>query len=87
MAKGAKTKHPKLQNAFGQAVRAARKVLDISQEELADACELDRTYVGGIERGERNPSLVNIWRLAAALEISTSELFAVVEKEFAQDQS
>ena len=85
MAKGAKTKHPELQNAFGRAVRTARKVLDISQEELADACDLDRTYVGGIERGERNPSLVNIWRLAAALEISTGALFALVEKEFARD--
>ena len=68
-----------------EALAASQARLEALQEELADACDLDRTYVGGIERGERNPSLVNIWRLAAALEISTGALFALVEKEFARD--
>lgn len=47
----------------------------VSQEEFADLCGLDRTYVGGIERGERNVALVNIEKLAVALKISVSELF------------
>lgn len=69
MATGSKAKHPRLQKAFGKAVRGSRNALGISQEELADRCGLDRTYIGGIERGERNPSLVNIWRIARALDV------------------
>ena len=46
----------------------------MSQEEFADMCELDRTYIGGIERGERNVSLINIEKLAQAFKISLSEL-------------
>jgi transcriptional regulator with XRE-family HTH domain len=59
---------------FGRRVRARRDVLGISQEELAARADLDRTYVGGVERGERNVSLVNIYRLAKALEISARDL-------------
>lgn len=47
----------------------------MSQEEFADMCSLDRTYIGGIERGERNVSLINIERIAATFKISLSELF------------
>ena len=46
----------------------------MSQEEFADMCGLDRTYIGGIERGERNIALVNIEKIARALRISLSEL-------------
>jgi transcriptional regulator with XRE-family HTH domain len=60
---------------FGKALRGRRRSLGVSQEEFADLCELDRTYVGGIERGERNLGLVNIEKLARALKISLSELF------------
>jgi DNA-binding XRE family transcriptional regulator len=49
--------------------------LDVSQEEFAHLCGLDRTYVGGVERGERNLSLINIEKLARALKLSISELF------------
>lgn len=59
---------------FGKRVRAGRDELGISQEELAARADLDRTYVGGVERGERNVSLVNIYRLAKALEIKPREL-------------
>lgn len=52
--------------------------LGVSQEEFADLCGLDRTYVGGIERGERNVALVNLEKLAKALKISLSELFRSV---------
>jgi transcriptional regulator with XRE-family HTH domain len=60
---------------FGRTVRKLRHKLAVSQEEFADRCGLDRTYIGGIERGERNVSLANIEKLAKALHISLSELF------------
>lgn len=47
----------------------------MSQEEFADLCGLDRTYIGGIERGERNLSMVNIEKIALTFKISLSELF------------
>jgi transcriptional regulator with XRE-family HTH domain len=60
---------------FGKAVRQRRHRLGVSQEAFADLCELDRTYIGGIERGERNVALVNIEKIARALRISLNELF------------
>ena len=60
---------------FGQRLKALRKQRGLSQEALASACMLDRTYVGGVERGERNVSLINIVRLSTALEIPASALF------------
>jgi len=67
-----------LLQAFGSRVRALRHSIGISQEALADKCGLDRTYVGGIERGERNPSLRNISRIAVALNVSVSDLMSGV---------
>jgi transcriptional regulator with XRE-family HTH domain len=63
---------------FGRTLRGRRTKLGVSQEEFADLCELDRTYIGGIERGERNVSLVNLEKLAKALKIPLSELFRSV---------
>ena len=60
---------------FGKVLRERRLKLGVSQEAFADLCGLDRTYVGGIERDERNVALVNIEKLARALKISLSELF------------
>jgi transcriptional regulator with XRE-family HTH domain len=60
---------------FGKAVRARRKKLRVSQEEFADMCGPDRTYIGGVERGERNVGLVNIERIARTFGIALSELF------------
>lgn len=59
---------------FGRRLRAIRKSLNLSQEELAFEAELDRTYIGGIENGKRNVSLINICRLAEALHVSPSYL-------------
>lgn len=59
---------------FGDRVRNLRKAKGFSQEAFADECGLDRTYVGGIERGERNLALKNIEVIATALDISISEL-------------
>jgi transcriptional regulator with XRE-family HTH domain len=60
---------------FGKAIRRRRRELDFSQEELAERAELHRTYISDIERGERNPSLENIEKLAKALGISIARLF------------
>jgi transcriptional regulator with XRE-family HTH domain len=59
---------------FGSRVRVKRKQLKMTQADLAAACELDRTYIGGIERGERNPSLENIAKIASALDTTISDL-------------
>jgi len=60
---------------FGRAVRVRRHKLGVSQEEFADMCGLDRTYMGGIERGERNLSLINIEKIALGFRITLAELF------------
>ena len=60
---------------FGRRVRELRSERGLSQEALALACHLDRTYIGGIERGERNVSLVNISKIARALGVAVRELF------------
>lgn len=59
---------------FGQRVRELRRAKALSQEGFAAECGLDRTYVGGIERGERNLALRNIDLIARTLGISLSEL-------------
>jgi len=59
---------------FGSAVREARIAKGISQEALADIAGIDRSYMGGIERGEHNLALVNIQKIAAALDTSIAEL-------------
>jgi transcriptional regulator with XRE-family HTH domain len=64
-----------IQSHFGTAVRARRKHLGISQEELAERAGLHRTYVADVERGARNLSLGSIEKLAYALEISIPILF------------
>lgn len=64
-----------LQKHFGERVRELRQKKGLSQEALALACELDRTYIGGVERGERNISLLNIHKIAHALGVSVRELF------------
>jgi len=60
---------------FGKAVRQRRSKTGLSQEAFADLCGLDRTYIGGIERGERNVALLNVEKIAKALRISLSDLF------------
>jgi len=64
---------------FGQRVRALRKEHEWSQEEFAEEVELDRTYIGGIERGERNLALRNIQRIAEAFGMTIAELMDGVE--------
>lgn len=59
---------------FGQRIRKFRMEAGLSQEALAEIAELDRTYVSGIERGKRNVSLKNIYKLATALKIPPYKL-------------
>jgi transcriptional regulator with XRE-family HTH domain len=59
---------------FGQRVRELRRAQGLSQEAFADRCGLDRTYISGIERGNRNVALRNVALIAKALCVSISEL-------------
>jgi transcriptional regulator with XRE-family HTH domain len=64
----------------GPAFRHLRERAEISQEELAFRARLDRTYVSGIERGRRNPSLKSMQRVAAQLDMSLDEVFVVARQ-------
>jgi transcriptional regulator with XRE-family HTH domain len=59
---------------LGAAVRARRRALDLSQEALADLAGIDRSHMGKIERGERNVTLLNIVKIARAVQCQPSEL-------------
>jgi transcriptional regulator with XRE-family HTH domain len=71
--------HDNSQERFGESVRASRGALGISQEELAARSKLHRTYVAGVERGIRNPSLNSIIKIAEGLGIPASALFRRME--------
>lgn len=60
---------------FGRAVRRLREAANLSQEELAHRSNLDRSYVGQVERGERNLSLANIFKLAEGLNVTPVSFF------------
>ena len=67
--------------ALGEAIRARRgEISGLSQEGLADLAGMHRTYVSEIERGLRNPSYRNLFKLAAALELPLSELIGRAER-------
>lgn len=60
---------------FGERVRAVRRNQGLSQEELAAKADLHRTYIGMIERGEKNITLLNILKIARALNVFPGDLF------------
>ncbi|KAM3116298.1 helix-turn-helix domain-containing protein [Phormidesmis sp. 146-33] len=64
-----------IKQRFGQAVRKRRRELDITQEELAERAGVHRSYIANVERGEINPALENIEKIAEALEVSIPVLF------------
>lgn len=70
---------PKPLILLGQAIRAQREQLGLSQEKLAEQCGFDRTYISMLERGKRNPSLLNLLRLAKGLQTSVSTLTEVFD--------
>ena len=65
--------------SIGKSVRAIRKIKKISQEDLALIAGLDRSYVGGVERGEHNLTVITLCKLAEALEVSPAKLMANVK--------
>ena len=67
-------RYKNLPNQFGKRVRQLRKARGYSQEAFAYACSIDRSYMGIIERGEKNISLIQIAKIADTLKISISEL-------------
>jgi transcriptional regulator with XRE-family HTH domain len=69
-----------LQRTFGQNLRAYRKAQGLTQEELADELGHDKSYIGGMERGERNPSLKVVERLAAAIEVEPLKLLTPADE-------
>jgi len=64
----------KILSLFGARVKRIRTTKGYSQEQLAAFANLDRTYISGIERGQRNVSLMNLFKLAKALDVPTKEL-------------
>lgn len=71
--------------SVGSRVRTLRLAKGMSQEDLAARAGLHRTYVGGVERGERNVSLINLARIATALEVTLSALVTVVASRGSDD--
>jgi transcriptional regulator with XRE-family HTH domain len=61
--------------SFGKKIRELRKSQNLSQEAFADLSDLDRSYIGGVERGDRNISLNNINKISKALKLNIKELF------------
>ena len=64
-----------IKQAVGKRVKELRNKIGISQEELADNAQLDRTYITSVECGKRNISIVNIEKLANALNVTLAEFF------------
>ena len=62
--------------ALGSAIRASRKRRQISQEDLAQRSDIERSQMSGIERGSQNPGLMSLFRIACSLEMTLTELMA-----------
>ena len=73
-------RNDKFLQALGKTIAARRQQLGMSQEELAHRAQINRTYIGDIERGARNIAVLNLVKLAEGLEVTLSELFSAVEK-------
>ncbi len=65
--------------ALGQAIKQARSEIGLSQEALAVDADIDRSYLGGIERGEHNVTVINLTKIANALELTPSQLLAAAQ--------
>lgn len=69
-----------LEQAFGIVLKRKRKAANLSQEKFAEACDIERTYVSFLERGQRKPGLDMTFRIAQIFNLEASELIAEVEK-------
>jgi transcriptional regulator with XRE-family HTH domain len=70
---------PAYQAALGLAVKARRQELDVTQEQLANNTDLHQRWISNVETGKRNPSYGSLRRLAAGLDLTTSQLIARAE--------
>ena len=68
-----------IEEAFGKVIRDLRKANQISQEKLAEASNLDRSFISLLECGHKQPSLITIFQLAKALNLSASKILSLVE--------
>lgn len=66
--------------AMGKAIQEIRSERGLNQEAAAHECEIDRSYFGALERGERNPTFYTLLKLAAGLKTSASKIVARAEK-------
>jgi len=64
---------------FGERLRELRKEMNLTQVELSEQAGFDRNYIGMLERGERNPALINIQKIANVLNLSLTEFFNGIE--------
>lgn len=71
-----KSDHERVLGNLGDAIRARRQAAGLSQEALADAAGINRTHMGEAERGKRNVSLMAVVKIAAAMNIKSSEILA-----------
>lgn len=70
---------PDLLVVLGHSIKKLRRELALSKEQLAERCGFDRTYISMLERGARNPTLLNLLRLANGLEVPISKLTEVLD--------
>lgn len=75
-----------LPRVFGIVTRRYRQRLGLSQEEFAILCQLHRTYIGAIERGERSVTIVTAYKIAVALGLSLSALIREVEEDYYENK-
>lgn len=68
-----------IEEAFGEAIRELRKANQISQEKLAEVSNLDPSFISLLECGHKQPSLITIFQLAKALNLSASKILSIVE--------
>jgi len=73
-----------IEEAFGEVIRELRKANRISQEKLADISNLDRSFISLLECGHKQPSLITIFQLAKAFNISASKIMSLVEKKISK---
>lgn len=69
-----KKREQKVLEKLGEAIRALRQGRELSQEELAERAGVHRTYIGMIERGEKNVTILTMLRLSSALNVKVSEI-------------
>ena len=69
-----------IEEAFGEVIRELRKTKQLSQEKLADVSKLDRSFISLLECGHKQPSLITIFQLAKALNLSASKILSLVEE-------